>query len=46
MNLVLSNKVANSQMGVHLGYVSRHGYSLVDSQILVPDEWFETLSAK
>jgi SRSO17 transposase len=27
-------KVANSQMGVHLGYVSRLGYSLVDSQDL------------
>jgi len=34
-------KVANSQVGVHLGYVSRKGYSLVDSQLFVPDEWFE-----
>lgn len=34
-------KVANSQVGVHLGYVSRKGYSLVDSQLFVPDEWFD-----
>ena len=34
-------KVANSQMGVHLGYVSRLGYSLVDSQMFVPNTWFE-----
>ena len=34
-------KVANSQVGVHLGYVSRKGYSLVDSQLFLPDEWFD-----
>ena len=34
-------KVANSQVGVHLGYVSRRGYSLVDSQLFMPDEWFD-----
>jgi SRSO17 transposase len=34
-------KVANCQVGVHLGYVSRQGYSLVDSQLFVPDEWFD-----
>lgn len=38
-------KVANSQMGVHLGYVSRLGYSLVDSQMFVPKEWFEETHA-
>jgi SRSO17 transposase len=34
-------KVANCQVGVHLGYVSRQGYTLLDSQLFMPDEWFE-----
>jgi len=34
-------KVANGQVGVHLGYASRRGYSLVDSQLFLPDEWFD-----
>jgi len=34
-------KVANSQVGVHLGYASRTGYSLVDSRLFMPDEWFD-----
>ena len=32
-------------MGVHLGYVSRQGYSLVDSQLFVPEEWFDEAHA-
>lgn len=39
-------KVANSQVGVYLGYVSRKGYSLVDSQLFMPDEWFEDAHAE
>lgn len=39
-------KVANSQVGVHLGYVSRIGYSLVDSRLFVPDEWFDQAHAQ
>jgi len=39
-------KVANCQVGVHLGYVSRKGYSLVDSQLFLPDEWFEQAHAE
>ena len=34
-------KVANGQVGVHLGYVSRQGYTLLDSQLFMPAEWFE-----
>jgi SRSO17 transposase len=34
-------KVANCQVGVHLGYVSRQGYTLLDSQLFVPAEWFD-----
>jgi SRSO17 transposase len=34
-------KVANCQVGVHLGYVSRQGYTLLDSQLFMPDEWFD-----
>jgi SRSO17 transposase len=34
-------KVANSQVGVHLGYVSRQGYTLLDSQLFMADEWFD-----
>lgn len=33
-------KVANSQVGVYLGYVSRHGYSVVDGRLFVPEQWF------
>ncbi|MCL4299038.1 MAG: IS701 family transposase [Anaerolineae bacterium] len=39
-------KVANSQVGVHLGYVSRKGYTLVDSQLFMPDEWFDDAHAQ
>jgi SRSO17 transposase len=39
-------KVANSQVGVHLGYVSRIGYSLVDSQLFMPPEWFDEAHAE
>jgi len=42
----LVGKVANSQVGVHLGYVSRKGYSLVDSQLFMPDEWFDEAHAE
>ena len=34
-------KVANSQNGVYLGYVSRKGYSLVSSQLYVLEAWFD-----
>ena len=33
-------KVANSQIGVHVGYVSRKGYTLLDGQLFMPEEWF------
>ena len=39
-------KVANSQVGVHLGYVSRQGYTLLDSQLFMPDEWFDEAHAQ
>jgi SRSO17 transposase len=39
-------KVANCQVGVHLGYVSRQGYSLVDSRLFVPEEWFDAAHAE
>ncbi len=38
-------KVANCQVGVHLGYVSRKGYSLVDSRLFLPEEWFDDAHA-
>jgi len=34
-------KVANSQVGVYLGYVSRQGYSLLEGQLFLPDAWFD-----
>jgi SRSO17 transposase len=34
-------KVANGQVGVFLGYASRKGYSLVEGQLFMPDEWFQ-----
>ena len=33
-------KVANSQVGVYLGYASRQGYSLVEGQLFMPEPWF------
>lgn len=32
-------KVANSQMGVYLGYASRKGYSLIEGQLFMPEDW-------
>ncbi len=34
-------KVANSQVGVYLGYASRKGYSLVEGQLFMPEAWFD-----
>jgi SRSO17 transposase len=34
-------KVANSQVGVYLGYVSRKGYSVIASRLFMPKRWFE-----
>ncbi len=33
-------KVANSQIGVYLGYVSTTGYTLLNGQLFVPEGWF------
>jgi SRSO17 transposase len=33
-------KVANSQVGVYLGYASRKGYSLIEGQLFMPESWF------
>ena len=32
-------KVANSQVGVYLGYASRKGYSLIEGQLFMPEAW-------
>ena len=34
-------KIANSQVGVYLGYVSRKGYSLIEGQLFMPESWFD-----
>lgn len=34
-------KVANSQVGVYLGYASSKGYSVVDGRLYMPAEWFD-----
>ncbi len=34
-------KVANSQVGVYLGYASRQGYSLMEGQLFMPEAWFD-----
>jgi SRSO17 transposase len=39
-------KVANSQVGVDLGYVSRKGYTLLESQLFMPEEWFDDAHAE
>lgn len=33
-------KVANSQVGVYLGYASRRGYSIADGRLFLPEKWF------
>jgi len=33
-------KVANSQVGVYLGYVSSQGYSAIDGRLFMPEQWF------
>src|SRR6266545_3822857 len=32
--------VANSQVGVYLGYASHKGYTLLDGQLFIPELWF------
>jgi SRSO17 transposase len=39
-------KVANSQVGVHGGYVSRQGYTLLDSRLFMPADWFDEAHAQ
>ncbi len=34
-------KVDNCQVGVFLGYASRQGYTLVDTRLFFPEQWFE-----
>ncbi|MBM3145297.1 MAG: IS701 family transposase [Chloroflexi bacterium] len=34
-------KVANSQVGVYLGYASRKGHSFLEAGLYLPEEWFE-----
>jgi SRSO17 transposase len=33
-------KVENGQVGVFVGYTSRHGYALVDKRLFLPEIWF------
>jgi SRSO17 transposase len=39
-------KVANSQNGVYLGYVSRQGYSIVAGRLFMPESWFDDAHAQ
>jgi len=33
-------KVENCQVGVFAGYVSEHGYGLIDKRLFIPEKWF------
>jgi len=33
-------KIANSQVGVYLGYASRKGHSFLDAGLFLPEKWF------
>ncbi len=35
-------KVSNCQVGVFLGYSSNKGYALLDTQLYMPEKWFDT----
>jgi hypothetical protein len=39
-------KVDNCQVGVMMGYVSARGYSIVDSELYMPKQWFEDCHAE
>lgn len=39
-------KIANGQVGVYVGYVSRKGYSLVEGKLFMPKEWFDEAHAE
>ena len=39
-------KVANCQVGVFLGYASRHGATLADSRVFLPEPWFDAAHAE
>ncbi len=39
-------KVANSQVGVYLGYVSRKGYSVISGRLFMPEQWFDAKHAQ
>ena len=39
-------KVANCQVGVYLGYASRHGYTLADGRLYLPEDWFDDAHAE
>jgi len=39
-------KVANSQVGVYLGYASRKGHSFLDTRLFLPQEWFAETHAE
>lgn len=38
-------KVANSQVGVYLGYASRKGHSFLDARLFLPQKWFTEMHA-
>jgi SRSO17 transposase len=39
-------KVANCQVGVYLGYASRHGHTLADGRIFLPEVWLDDAHAE
>ncbi len=39
-------KVANSQVGVYLGYASRKGHAFLDGRLFVPENWFDAAHQK
>jgi len=36
-----AGRIENSQIGVFLGYASRHGHALLDRALYLPDEWVD-----
>ena len=38
--MISVGKVANSQVGVYLGYASRKGHSFLDARLFLPEQWF------
>jgi SRSO17 transposase len=41
-----AGRIENCQIGVFLGYASRHGHALIDRELYLPKEWADTVERR